>query len=259
MPPAELTQLLDDPRPVVREKAIQQLAKVGNAAVPALIEVLTGARPERLAGLDVVEARNNAVWALTRIDGAPARDAIRSVLSDRGEIVRRSAIYAAGLWRDGAAVPPLLTARGVDHPARSSARRRRGAGTDWRCACRAGARRGLGVRAGSGARTLADLRAHRDRRCRVDRQRGSEGRAPRSRRATLIALDQIGGGQLNPEGMSPYSIRRIRSSKTPPGGSRFATRSGAQLLPGFSRRACRLPIGRRRTRRPVAEAREICG
>ena len=77
MTPADLAGLLDDSRPAVQSRALHQLGKVGEAAVPALADVLRRSRS--------VEARRNAVWALTRIDGAPAREAVRVALDDRDE------------------------------------------------------------------------------------------------------------------------------------------------------------------------------
>ncbi len=202
MTPADLTKLVDDPRPAVREKAIQQLAKAGNAAVPALIGVLTGARPDRLAGLDVVEARRNAVWALARIDGAPAREAIRSVLSDRDEIVRRSAIYAAGLWRDGAAVPPLLTAVQSTQPAvqRAAAEALGRIGDARAVPALVEASASASDRVLEHSLTYALIEIGN---AATTASAGLKASAPRSRRATLIALDQIDGGQLTPEGIIP--------------------------------------------------------
>jgi putative heme-binding domain-containing protein len=40
MPAGELAQLLDDPRPAVRDRVIERLAKLGDVAVPALVAVL---------------------------------------------------------------------------------------------------------------------------------------------------------------------------------------------------------------------------
>ena len=202
MTPADLTKLVNDPRPAVREKAIQQLAKTGNAAVPALVAVLTGARPDRLAGPDVVEARNNAVWALARIDGAPAREAIRSVLSDRDEIVRRSAIYAAGLWRDGAAVPPLLTAVQSTQPAvqRAAAEALGRIGDARAVPALVEASASASDRVLEHSLTYALIEIGN---AATTASAGLKASAPRSRRATLIALDQIGGGQLTPEGIIP--------------------------------------------------------
>ena len=68
---AELTKLLDDSRPAVRERAIATLAK--REAVPALQTALKSSS-SRL--------RTNAVWALTRTEGATARGAVGTALHD---------------------------------------------------------------------------------------------------------------------------------------------------------------------------------
>ena len=115
MEPAELTRLLDDPRPVVRNRALDRIAAVGRTAVPALEAMLkTSTSPD---------AHRNAVWALTRIDAGAAREAARLALGDRDQRVRQTALYAAGLWRDRAAMPALLDAlkSGVPAVQRSAA------------------------------------------------------------------------------------------------------------------------------------------
>src|SRR5262249_40145161 len=56
---AQLTPLLDDPRPRVRDQVLARLGKLGPEAVPALAKRFA---PER-----TVESRRNAVWALCRI------------------------------------------------------------------------------------------------------------------------------------------------------------------------------------------------
>ena len=247
MTPADLTKFLDDPRPAVREKAIQQLAKAGTAAVPALIAVLNGARPDRLAGLDVVEARRNTVWALTRIDGAAAREGIRSVLSDRDEIVRRSAIYAAGLWRDLAAVPPLLTAVQAPQPAvqRAAAEALGRIGDARAVPALVEASASASDRVLEHSLTYALIEIGN---AATTASAGLKASAPRSRRATLIALDQIDGGQLTPEGIVPLldsSDPVLKDTawwialRHPEWGSAlagfFETRAAAPDLPGAER------------------------
>jgi putative membrane-bound dehydrogenase-like protein len=98
--PADLAKHLDSPRPALIERAIQQLAKHGAGAV-AVLEDVVKASPSP-------EARRNAVWALTRIDAAPARQGVRLALQDRDESVRHAAVHAAGLWRDRGAVTQLV-------------------------------------------------------------------------------------------------------------------------------------------------------
>jgi putative heme-binding domain-containing protein len=96
----ELTGLLDDARPAVRRRAISTLGARGEGAVAALAEVVRSGRS--------AEARRNAVWAATRIDGDGARAVARSALADAHETVRQVAAHSASVRRDRAAVPALL-------------------------------------------------------------------------------------------------------------------------------------------------------
>src|SRR5262249_27623338 len=68
---AELACFLQDPRPKVRDQAIECLAKQGSVAVPILEAVV------RTPGWSV-QARRNAVWTLCRIDIPAARSVVRS-------------------------------------------------------------------------------------------------------------------------------------------------------------------------------------
>jgi putative membrane-bound dehydrogenase-like protein len=100
--PVAMARLLDDPRPVVQQKALMEFSRRGAGAVPALTGVLRSKA--------TVEARRNAVWALTRVADPQARDGVRLALRDADESVLRAAVHSAGLWRDRAAVPELLAA-----------------------------------------------------------------------------------------------------------------------------------------------------
>ena len=93
------TAFLDDPRPAVLSRVLFQFSRIGAAGVPAL----------RLAAASspTIEARRNAVWALTRVDDPSAREAVRVALADRDDSVAASAAHAAGLWRDRAATTAL--------------------------------------------------------------------------------------------------------------------------------------------------------
>ena len=191
--PADLTRLLDDARPAVQEGALRQFAKAGDPAVPALADAVSGSRA---AG-----ARRNAVWALTRIEGARARDAVRAALVDRDVTVRQAAIHSAGLWRDAAASPQLVAALKPGQPAvqrvAAEALGRIGdarAVPDLIAASASPADRVLEhsliyalIEIGDAASTAAGLRAT----------------ASGSRRAALVALDQIDGGQLKPDTLVP--------------------------------------------------------
>ena len=92
--------LLDDERTAVRSRAIEQLGLRGAAAVADVAATLRTSAS--------VTTRLNAVWALTRIDGDPAREAVRRALEDRNATVRQAAAHSAGLWRDTGARAPLL-------------------------------------------------------------------------------------------------------------------------------------------------------
>lgn len=115
MSPAVLAQLLADERPVVRQRALAALGACGPAAIPVLAALL---RDDPSA-----EARRNALWALTRIDHADARAAVRTALADRDEIVRQVALHSISLWRDHAAVLQLadLLRAGSPHNRRAAA------------------------------------------------------------------------------------------------------------------------------------------
>jgi putative membrane-bound dehydrogenase-like protein len=95
----DLIALLDDSRFAVRERAVERLGKLGPDAVAVLEAVLKEGK--------TTEARRNAVWALTRIEGESARAAVRRALADRDDSVRQTAVYSAGLHRDAAARPAL--------------------------------------------------------------------------------------------------------------------------------------------------------
>ena len=110
MTPADLARLLDDARPAVQSRALHQLANGGRGRG-------AGARRRRCARSRSAEARRNAVWALTRIEGARAREAVRLALDDRDESVRHAALHSAGLWRDAAALPQLVDALKSGRPA----------------------------------------------------------------------------------------------------------------------------------------------
>src|SRR5207249_3460368 len=98
--PAGLVNLLGDDRPAVRRRAISKLGKKGEAAVGALTEAL---KPSAGSAMAFVEARRNAVWALTRIDSASARAAVRRALKDPDQSVCLAAIHSASVWRDAGA------------------------------------------------------------------------------------------------------------------------------------------------------------
>ena len=109
MTPARLGGLLADPRPVVRDRAIERLVQVGEPAVAVLADVRrTASDPE---------TRASAVFALHRIGSPAAREATRAALTDRDVAVKVAAARSIGLAKDAAALPALLRAVVTDAPA----------------------------------------------------------------------------------------------------------------------------------------------
>jgi putative membrane-bound dehydrogenase-like protein len=184
----ELVPLLEDPRPAVQQRAIQALAEKGSESVAVLAEVLGEARYRS------AEVRRNAVWAATRIEQADARAVVRKALTDPDETVRQAAIHSASVWRDRAALAPLLAL--LKGPALHNRR---------------AAAEALG-RLGDKAAVPALLAALGEPNDRVlehsltyalieiaDREAttaGLQGENVRTRRAALVALDQMDGGGL---------------------------------------------------------------
>lgn len=96
--PDSLVQLLDDPRPAVRRRALAALAT----------DEAVGALKDALANSPSADIRRNAVWALTRIETDAARSAVRAALSDDQAGVRQAALHSVALHRDGEAVDEVV-------------------------------------------------------------------------------------------------------------------------------------------------------
>lgn len=89
---------LNDARPAVRERAIFELSKLGDAAVRALDESLQSSD---------VTTRRNAVWTLTRIGSPRANALVVRSLHDEDPGVQLAAIRGSGNLRIEAAGEPL--------------------------------------------------------------------------------------------------------------------------------------------------------
>ena len=191
--PAAMTKLLDDSRPFVQQRVLFEFSRIGEPAVSALAGVVRSRA--------TAEGRRNAVWALTRIPGAQAREATRLALRDADDSVLRAAIHSAGLWRDRSALAELLAVFTT-----------RSAGVQ-RAAAEA-----LG-RIGDPEAVPALLDRARSP---IDRvlehsltyalieighpgsiAAGIDAASTSARRVALIALDQLGGGHLKPDVVLP--------------------------------------------------------
>ena len=189
----DIARLLGDPRPVVRDRAIQTLAKKGAAGVPPLSAVLKQNPSE--------EARRNAVWALTRINLPAAREAARIALADKDNSVRHVAAHSVSVWRDRGALGPLVSLLQGDEPQlqRVAAEALGRLGDRSVVAALLGTARGGDrvlehsiiyslIELGDPVATAAALHAG----------------TPAARKAALIALDQMSGGNLQPDQVTPW-------------------------------------------------------
>jgi putative membrane-bound dehydrogenase-like protein len=189
----ELAKLLDDPRWVVRDRAVLQLARHGSSALAVLEEVVRSSKS--------VHARRNAVWAATRMEHRDARALLRAALDDKEMSVRLAAAHAVGLHRDTAALARLCTLVVKDDPPM-----RRQAATALGRIKRAAAVPALldGLRA-PGDRFLEHALIYAliqidDRGATVEGLRSPD---PKVQRGALIALDQMDHGGLTPEQVTP--------------------------------------------------------
>ena len=191
--PEALAGLLVDPRPAVRRRAMHQISKHARAAVPALADML------KTSGS--VEGRRNAVWTLTRIEGIEARETVRLALKDPDETIRQAASHSAGTWRDTGAAQSLIDVLKDSPPhlqrAAAEALGRIGDRTavpELLTRVDSASDRVLEhsltyalIEIGDPAATAAGLQSP----------------SLRTRRAALIALDQMDAGGLKPETVTP--------------------------------------------------------
>ncbi len=187
MQPAGLASLLNDPRPVVQNKAVRQMAARGDGAIQELRDVLRQS---------TADARRNAVWALTRIDGSRAREAVRLALDDRDESVRQAALHSVSIWRDAGALTQVRAAlKSGTPPVQRAAAEAMGRVGDARAVPDL-----LELASTPAGRVLehsityALIEINHP----VSTAAGLEAGTSRAKRAALIALDQMDDGALEP-------------------------------------------------------------
>lgn len=95
----QLVHYMMDERPIVRDHAIEEIILKGDTAV--------GSLKKSLPLFKVEEQRVAAVFALSRMQHASAKEAVRNALNDESAIVRTGAIRAIGLAKDKAAIDKL--------------------------------------------------------------------------------------------------------------------------------------------------------
>jgi HEAT repeat protein len=99
MEAAKAVSYLEDPRPFIRDRAVQQLVDKGAASVAPLTDVLKKSRS--------ADVRTKALFALYRIGTPQATAALRSGLIDTDVQVRVAAARSVGLAHDAQSVGTL--------------------------------------------------------------------------------------------------------------------------------------------------------
>jgi putative membrane-bound dehydrogenase-like protein len=188
-------RMLGSPAPAVRRLVMEEISRPERreVALPLLRKVAT---PDQSPAL-----RRNVAWTLTRIDHPDAFALVRDLLADPDETVRQVALHSIGLRRDREAMPALIGM--LRNP--SVQNRRAAAEALGRIGDPSAVPALLDALAGTSDRVLvhsltfalieiADPRAT---------AAGLASAAASARRAALIALDQMDGGDLKPEAVAP--------------------------------------------------------
>jgi putative membrane-bound dehydrogenase-like protein len=193
MSPKQLSKALADERPMVRRQAVQRLRLAGDAGVAAMHE------DRNSSSADV---RRRSVWTLGSVDSAEARASIREAVLDSDVGVRKAALSMVALWRDVEALPAVLQ------------RVRKGSGHECRLAAEALGR--IGMPSAVPSLLHAATLVGNDRFCEhsiiyalieigdsESTRLGLESSAAMTRRAAMIALDQMGDYQLQASAVLP--------------------------------------------------------
>ncbi len=196
---AEAAPRLDDPRPAVREKAVTAFASMGTNAVPLLAPLLKDKSPS---------LRRNAIWALARIRDRSARRAALISLNDPDDGVVHAALKVISTLRDRSVLPKVTgllaeTNAPVLRAAVESFGRTASPGMAmmlFNVAQREDARPG-GLDPTVEHSLIVALMDLGDP---VATRLGLNHNRAVTRRAALIALDQMDGSDLKPTEVTPY-------------------------------------------------------
>lgn len=190
---SELAKRLDDARTAVRKRAIETLASRESAAIDALAEVVHKGRSTL--------ARRNAVWTLCRIQGDRAGEAIRAATADSDESVRQAALHAIGVRRDRQSLPNLI--RSLE--SQSPHNRRAAAEAIGRIEDESAVEPLLKAAADPNDRVLEHSLIYALIEIGSPRatEKGLAAKSPATRKAALIALDQIEREKLTAERTIP--------------------------------------------------------
>lgn len=218
---SELVERLDDPRFIVRQRAADALAQHGDAAVEALAVLFSPAAetsPDEVATAHSPRQRLAATWVLARLDVPAARSRTLLATHDPDAHVRQAAVAGIALHRDATAAEALcaLLLHDPSPGVRREAANALGRIGDAKAvpALLAAAARGANTDAQTHgddpflehALVLALIRIGDSRATREGLASASES----SRRAALLALDQLPGDPLRSD-----DLRAALTSNSP--------------------------------------------
>ena len=192
--PGQMIPLLADERPAVRQRAVRAVAARGIHATENYERTLKAPGP--------AEARRNLVWALSRIAAPEARRLTRIALRDRDESVRQTALHAVGLWRDSGGMMALFD---LLRHSDSAGEQRLAAETMGRIGHRIAVEKLLEAAARTSDRALdhALIYALIEINEPAGTAAGLNSALPSVQHTALIALDQMPGGGLKSEQVTP--------------------------------------------------------
>ncbi len=206
--PVTLSQALADHRLFVQRRATLTLRRLGAKAVPAL-KALLGPQNSTLA-------RRNAIWTLSGIDVPEAAAVAAEGLADADPSVRQAAAHVTGLKRHAAALPNLLHIAQGDEagPARAAmeaiGRMKQALAIPAILEIIADLPVGNVDATGAPASAALRIREHAliyaliETAAAAQTRRGLNSSVSSVIRASLVALDQMPEGGLNPSDVIPY-------------------------------------------------------
>lgn len=197
--PDSVAKHLNDPRPAVRERAIDLLALTEESGLSAVSSALRS---------EDATIRLSAVWSAARMNSPASGDVLRAALADESEAVKLAATHALATrgWGDSASIETLakLAVSGAPPLRREAATALGRIGVKGRALSSADAKIVLvalfdSLRAGITDRYLEHALIYAL--IRIDDAAGTaeylNDPNPQVRRAALIALDQMDSGRLN--------------------------------------------------------------
>jgi putative membrane-bound dehydrogenase-like protein len=197
MSAGEMVRLLEDPRPGVRQRAMNTLPSRREQALSALAAAVRGNSSPEL--------RRNAIWTLARIDGEGSREIVRALLDDRDASVRQIALRFTALRRDAGATGKLIQI--LDSAAPESRRAAAEAlGRIGNVAAAAPLLRAVSAASGDSFLEHSLIYALIEIGNAAATLPGLESTHPRTQRAALIALDQMEGHPLPPGKTAPFLV-----------------------------------------------------